>query len=200
MKNLQIISISTLTNFVLIATLFVISSCDGQEKKQNIQKVEIPNSQTSQVEPPSMDIHAATFMGDLKAIQQHIKAGTDLNQKDNYGSTPLVTAAVFGKPEIAIALIKGGANVNLKSDTGSTPLHSAAFFCRVKITKDLLSNGADKNLIDAYGSTPLASVSGPFNDVKGIYDQISKDLGPFGFKLDYQYLKVTRPLIAELLQ
>ena len=64
--------------------------------------------------------------------------------------------------------------MNLKSDAGSTPLHSAAFFCRVKITEDLLANGADKNLLDAYGSTPYASVAGSFNDVKGIYDQISK--------------------------
>ena len=199
MKIQQIISTRTLTSIILIGTLFIMSSCNSQEKNQNSQKNEVSNSQAS-VEIPSMDIHAATFMGDLKAVQQHIKAGTDLNQKDDYGSTPLVTAAVFGKSEIALVLIKGGADVNLKSDAGSTPLHSAAFFCRMKITKDLLVNGADKNIKDNYGSTPLESVAGPFNDVKGIYDQISKDLGPFGFKLDYGYLEVTRPKIAELLQ
>jgi ankyrin repeat protein len=175
------------------------SSCNGQGNSQDAQKKEASNLQVH-VEAPAMDLHAATFMGDLKAVQQHISAGTDLNQKDDYGSTPLITAAVFGKSEIALALIKGGADLNLKSDAGSTPLHSAAFFCRVKITEDLLANGADKNLIDTYGSTPLASVAGPFNDVKGIYDQISKDLGPFGFKLDYGYLEVTRPKIAALLQ
>lgn len=199
MKNLQIISNRTMTSILIIGTLFIMSSCNGQGKNQDAQKKEASNVKVS-VEAPAMDIHAATFMGDLKAVQQHISAGTDLNQKDDYGSTPLVTAAVFGKSEIALALIKGGADLNLKSNAGSTPLHSAAFFCRVKITEDLLANGADKNIIDAYGSTPLASVAGPFNDVKGIYDQISKDLGPFGFKLDYGYLEVTRPKIAALLQ
>ena len=198
MKNLQIISNRTLTSILLIGTLFIMSSCNGQGKNQNSQKKEVSNSQTN-VEAPSMTIHAATFMGDLKVVQQHIDAGTDLNQKDDYGSTPLVTAAVFGKSEIASALIDGGADVNLKSDAGSTPLHSAAFFCRMDITKALLTKGANKNLRDTYGSTPLESVSGPFNDVKGIYDQISKDLGPFGFKLDYDYLQSTRPKIAKLL-
>ena len=199
MKNLQIISTRTMTSILLIGTLFIMSSCNGQGKNQNSKKKEASNSQVS-VEVPSMDIHAATFMGDIKAVQQHIKAGTDLNQKDDYGSTPLATAAIFEKSEIALALIKGGADLNLKSDAGSTPLHSAAFFCRVKITEDLLANGADKNIRDNYGATPFESVAGPFINVKGIYDQISKDLGPFGFKLDYEYLEVTRPKIAELLQ
>ena len=199
MKNLQIISTRTLTSILLIGTLFIMSSCNSQEKNQNSQKKEASNSQVS-VEVPSMDIHAATFMGDLKTVQQHISAGTDLNKKDDYGSTPLITATVFGKTEVALVLIEGGADVNLKSTEGSTPLHSAAFFCRTEIAKTLLDNGADKSLKNTYGSTPYESVAGPFNDVKGIYDQISKDLGPLGFKLDYAYLEVTRPKIAEMLQ
>jgi hypothetical protein len=90
--------------------------------------------------------------------------------------------------------------MNITSNDGSTPLHTAAFFCRTEIVKALLAKGADKSLKNNYGSTALTSVSYPFSEAKGIYDQISKDLGPLGFKLDYKYLEMTRPKIAKLLQ
>ncbi len=114
--------------------------------------------------------------------------------------TPLISAAVFGKTEIARVLIEAGAEVNLKNNEGSTPLHSAAFLCRLEIVEMLLENGADKDLLNNYGSTAQQSVMAPFSDVKFIYDQFSKDLGPLGFKLDYEYVEATRPKIAELLK
>ena len=64
----------------------------------------------------------------------------------------------------------------------------------------LLENDADKELLNNYGSTALQSISAPFADVKFIYDQFSKDLGPLGFKLDYDYVEATRPKIAEMLR
>jgi hypothetical protein len=76
----------------------------------------------------------------------------------------------------------------------------AAFLCRTEIVKDLLSHGADRNIKNNYGSTPLQSISGPFKDVKPIYDQLSKSLGPLGLKLDYGLIEKTRPEIAALLQ
>ena len=68
------------------------------------------------------------------------------------------------------------------------------------LTKALLDKGANRELRNAYGSTPLQSVETPFEQVKGIYGQINKDLGPLGLKLDYDYLEETRPLIAEMLR
>ena len=65
--------------------------------------------------------------------------------------------------------------------------------------KDLISF-SDKDLLNIYGSTPLASVAGPFEAVKPIYDEFSKNLGPLGFKLDYEQLEQTRPVIADMLQ
>ncbi|KPK82640.1 MAG: hypothetical protein AMS27_14435, partial [Bacteroides sp. SM23_62_1] len=153
----------------------------------------------AKVKPPNMDIHTAALLGDIKAISQHIKAGSDLDEKDEYGSTPLIIAATFGKTEVAEALIGAGADMSCRNNDGSTPLHIAAFFCRTEIVKMLLDNGADRNLENNFGSTPLESVEAPFDNVKGIYDQFTRDLGPLGLKLDYDYIKVTRPLIAEML-
>jgi len=198
MKMQQFISIKTLSAILFSVSLLTITSCNSQEKKQSNNK-ESSVSQTK-VKPPSVDIHTATFMGNLSAVRQHINAGSDLNVKDQYGSTPLIIATLFGKTDVAISLIEAGADLHITGNDGSTPLHTAAFFCRTEIVKALLANGADKTLKNNYGSTALASVSTSFNDVKGIYDQFSKDLGPLGFKLDYKHLELTRPKIAKMLQ
>lgn len=187
----------TLSILMIVPTFVIFFSCQGQNKKENQQ---IKETSVSETKPPALDIHAATFMGNLEAINQHIKAGSDLNEKDQYGSTPLTIAATFNKTDVALALINAGADFNMQSADGSTPLHTASFFCRKEIVEALLDTGADKTLRNNYGSTPLETVSSPFSDVKGIYDQISRDLGAFGFKLDYKYLEATRPVIAEMLQ
>ena len=185
---------------ILLAMIVVLSACGTKEQKTNSGEKGARESQTT-VKAPAMDIHAATLLGDLDVIKQHIAAGSDLNEKEPaVGSTPLITAAVFGKTEVARALIEAGADVNLKNNEGSTALHSAAFLCRMEIVEMLLANGADKSLLNNYGSTAQQAVSAPFADVKPFYDQMSKDLGPLGFKLDYAYVEASRPKIAELLK
>jgi len=157
--------------------------------------------QKETIKPPAVDIHTATVLGDLKSIQQHIRAGSDMNEKEPVmGSTPLISAAVFGKPDIARALIEAGADLDIQNSEGSTALHTAAFLCRKNIVEMLLEHGADKTLQNIYGSTPLQSVSGPFPEVKWIYDEFRKNLGPMGFTLDDDYLESTRPVIVKMLQ
>jgi len=188
MKNQKIISIKVVTTAMVVAILITIAACGGEQEKSQSPK------------PPSIDIHGASFMGNLDAIHQHIKAGSDLNEKDEYGSCPLSIAVAFGKTEVARALIEAGADMNITNNDGATPLHTAAFFCRTEIVEMLLEKGADKKLKNNFGSTAFESVAGPFDNVKSIYDQISKDLGPLGFKLDYEQIKITRPKIAEMLR
>ena len=190
----------TLSTVMLATIILFMTACNNKqgspdgEKKQTKKVQETPK-------PPAMDIHAATFMGDMDAINQHIAAGSDLNLKEpSMGSTPLISASVFGKTEVALALIEAGADVNLQNNEGSTALTSAAFLCRVEIVEALLENGADKEIRTNTGSTALESVSGSFEDVRFIYDIFTRDLGPLGLKLDYKQLEETRPVIAEMLR
>lgn len=173
-----------------------------------VYSCETKNSKTTnksytaeKVKAPSMDIHAATFMGKTELVKQHIAAGTNLNSKEPMGgSTPLITACLFGKTEVALELIKAGVDLNLKNNDGSTALHVAAFFCRTEIVEALVKNGADQILKNNAGATALESVSAPFAQVKGIYEFFGKELGPLGLKLNYDRIEKTRPEVAELLK
>jgi len=181
-----------------VGLVLVLSSCGSQAEKSGENGDQVLKAE---VKTPGMDIHTATILGDLDVIKQHIAAGSDLNEQEpTMGSSPLISAAVFDKREIVRALIEAGADVNLQNSEGSTALHSAAFLCRMEIVELLLTSGADRSLKNIYGSTPLESLLPSFDDVKFIYDQFSRDLGPLGFKLDYAYVASTRPKIAELLQ
>lgn len=196
MKTKKIYLLNVMAVVALFAMLLTSAAC--QDKKATVQE----NKSTKKgVKPPQVDIHTAVVAGNLAAVQQHIAAGSDINAKDPFGgSSPLISAAVFGKPEIAKALIDAGAYLNFQNNDGSTALHTAAFFCRPEIVKMLLEKGADKTIKNKYNATAYENVAGPFQEVKPVYDMMVSALGPMGLTLDYTYLEKTRPEIAVLLK
>ena len=150
---------------------------------------------------PGVGLHQAVIEGDLETVRALIEAGTDLDVKEpSGGSSPLLTAATFGKTEIAKALIDAGADVNQRNNDGSTPLLTAAFMCRTEIVEALLAAGADRSIANNAGSTPLDVVTVPFEAVEGVYDYLGAVLGPYGLELDYDRIRETRPVIAEMLR
>ncbi len=86
---------------------------------------------------PSVDIHVAAKTGNIKAVKQHLDAGTDVNAKDDSGRTPLRLATT---KEVAELLIAKGADVNAKDMNGDTPLDVA----RHPKTADLLRKHGGK--------------------------------------------------------
>lgn len=158
-------------------------------------------STSEPISVPDKPLTDAVIEGNAEAVRQHIAAGTDLNERNpGNGSTALIAGASFGQKETAMLLIEGGADLEVKNNDGTTALHAAAFLCREKIVKALLAKGADRNARNNAGVTALDSVAGPFDDAKPLYDFLQAVLGPFGLKLDYEFIKDTRPKIAELLR
>ncbi|MBX2964656.1 MAG: ankyrin repeat domain-containing protein [Cyclobacteriaceae bacterium] len=180
----------SITKVSLCAIVVFVTACGVKE-----------NAQGQSAKAPDIDIHTAVVTENLEAIKQHIAAGSDLNIKDPFGgSSPLISAAVFGKTEAAKALLDAGVDINFQNNDGSTALHTAAFFCRPEIVKLLLDNKADKSVRNKYGATPYDNVAGSFNELKDVYDIMQNTLGPMGLKLDYAYIEKTRPEIAEMLK
>jgi hypothetical protein len=189
MKN-QKLSSRALSSILFLGFIVLLASCgsDAQTKKPA-------------AEAPAVDIHTAVITDNVEALKQHIAAGTNINEKDPFGgSSPLISAAVFGKPEMAKILIDAGADINFQNNDGSTALLSAAFFCRPEIVKMLLEKNADKTVKNKYGATAYDNVAGPYADVKSVYEMMEKMLGPMGMKLDYAYIEKTRPEIAQMLK
>lgn len=182
--------LSVVMNLVLVASF--LPACSYTEA---------PKKNDSGIDKPEMNIHAAVLAGNLGAVRQHIKAASNINEKEPMsGSTPLISAATFGKTEIAKALIEAGADLTITNNDGTTPLHSAAFFCRVEIVQMLMDVNADKTLKNNFGATPRETVIGPFSEIKPIYVMMQQQLAPLGMQLDMERLEKTRPVIGMMLQ
>jgi ankyrin repeat protein len=185
------LSLRTLSSLLFLTINLFIASCSSEAQ----------NKAKAGVEAPTVDIHTAVVTNNREALQQHLDAGTNINEKDPFGgSSPLISAALFDKPEMAKLLIDAGADINFQNNDGSTALHVAAFFCRPEIVKMLLEKKADKSIKNKYGSTPYENVAGPYADVKSVYEMMEQMLGPMGLKLDYAYIEKTRPEIAKTLK
>lgn len=177
----------------LLLLILLLASCGSKETTQA--------EASSSVQAPEVDLHTAVVTDNIDVVKKHIEAKSDINVKDPFGgSSPLISAAVFGKTEIARILIDAGADINFQNNDGSTALHTAAFFCRPEIVKLLLDKGADKTITNKFGGTAYAGVAGPFAEMKEAYDMMGTALGPMGLKLDYPYIEKTRPEIAAMLK
>ncbi|QGY43993.1 acyltransferase family protein [Maribellus comscasis] len=194
-------SINAKTVITIMAVVFIIGTAFQKTENKPQKADEQPIRVQQPVNQPQMSLHAAVITGNMEMVNYHIKAGSDVNKKEAAGgSSPLITACVFGQTEAALALIKAGADVNQTNNDGSTALHTAAFFCRTEVIEVLLANGVDKSIKNNAGSTAAESVTVPFETVKPIYDYFSKVYEPLGLTLDYEKLKATRPVIAEMLK
>ncbi len=96
-------------------------------------------------------LHNAAMGDQTEAVKWLIRAGVNVNAKDNVSNTPLGFAASRGRTETAKLLIAAGAKVNIKNKWGMTPLHTAAS----EAAKVLLKAGANVNTKDEDGRMPL---------------------------------------------
>ncbi len=151
-------------------------------------------------EPPTVDLHMAAITGNVEAVRQHVAAGSDLDARDAYGSTPLIAAAAFGRAAVAGTLMDAGADLDLTNHVGGTALHTAAFLCRREIVRDLVDHGARRYPRDRSGNTPSEAVSGPYEEVRSVYEEMKQGLMPLGLVLDLDEIRRCRPAMAAMLR
>ena len=105
----------------------------------------------------SLRLKYAIVHGDVPMLNDVLKNGKDINEKDFNGRHPLFAATMSGEIEIVRYLIERGADLNLKTDDiyGQTALMNAAALGRTDIVKLLVESGAKLDLETNKGLTAL---------------------------------------------
>jgi len=102
-------------------------------------------------------------LGKLRACEQLLKKGAQVNTTDKRGNTPLHWATTLRfwetvpgtTTEICALLLAHGADVSAANSLGETPLHLAAQFQLTNVCARLLEKGAKPNAKDNEGRTAL---------------------------------------------
>lgn len=103
-------------------------------------------------------LHWAVQHGAEDMVRQYLCSGSDPDETDGWGETPLHKAARNGQLGAARELISYGANPEAADNYGMTPLHWVALNGREEVAAFLLDVGAEVNTREwfAGGMTPFS--------------------------------------------
>lgn len=78
-----------------------------------------------------------------------------VNQRNDFGDTPLHTVCAWGELDPVNVLLEAGADINADGEHGATPIFNAVASNSLDLVKMLLARGARKN-VKIFGSTSLS--------------------------------------------
>jgi ankyrin repeat protein len=152
--------------------------------------------------------YVALGVRNLKLVQLLVQYGLDVNQPNNLGYTPLITAVHILTPDIMDVihfLLISGADINHRNRDGYTALHIAALMNRLEIVQLLLQFGVDINQITNKKETALnIAVVHKSMDVFQFLLQSNADVNlkdNWGYSPLYRAAQLTKPeMVLSLLQ
>lgn len=113
----------------------------------------------------------------IELVQLYLDNGANVNNRGEYGNTPLMLASVNNHLEIVKILIDNDADLDLQNNYQTTPLWAASMHGHIDIVKLLLENGANPNIqVGEDKMTALFSVAGKRFDENDIYVTTKKNL------------------------
>ena len=102
-------------------------------------------------------LHIAVEEGHIQTVQLLVDCGADVNVLNEYGQTPLHTAAGGERdcPELCSILLEHNAKVDTVDKDGNQPLHLACKRRHTATVHVLLSHGADVTALNKWQRKPL---------------------------------------------
>jgi hypothetical protein len=89
--------------------------------------------------------------GTFDSVSALIQGGADVNERDNWGFTPLIQATIMNNFRVAERLLKSGAKINQRDITGQTALQWAVNRSYQDLCALYLNHNADPNHYSADG-------------------------------------------------
>lgn len=106
----------------------------------------------------------AVMDGDLDPVKDLIEQGVDVNYKDDYGNTALMTASRYGYFDIVKILIENNADIHIQGSNRINALNLSARGGFVEIVDYLIKHGADVHSND--DDVLFSAISGNLNIVE----------------------------------
>ncbi len=104
---------------VYMVLLLMVAGLECQKKESDSESIRINPSKARGEEFGRTLLHLAP---NGKMAERLIAHGADVNEKDNYGITPLHSAAHAGSADLVELLIANGADVNTTDNESRTPV------------------------------------------------------------------------------
>jgi len=117
-------------------------------------------------------LHLAAQSGDISGMDAALKSGSDVNQADGHGKTPLSYAAALPNIPVVEVLLDKGADPNYVAADGDTPLLVASRKANRPVVELLIRRGARIDSLGDDGFTGLAIAT--TRGDKELFDQLLK--------------------------
>ena len=109
-----------------------------------------------------------------------VAAGSDVNGKDEWGSTPLARSAINDLSIVAEALLDCGAEINSRDNAGDCAIHDALHHNSENVLRVLLERGADYTRWISTGNSIIhqAATTGSLNTIEILMNANLKNIDP----------------------
>ncbi|XP_062505022.1 serine/threonine-protein phosphatase 6 regulatory ankyrin repeat subunit B-like [Corticium candelabrum] len=140
-----------------IQTVQLLVDCGADQQRKPSHMANESVLKSYEVHNSNHALHIAVEEGHIQTVQLLVDCGADVNVLNEYGQTPLHTAAGGERdcPELCSILLEHNAKVDTVDKDGNQPLHLACKRRHTATVHVLLSHGADVTALNKWQRKPL---------------------------------------------